>query len=159
VNGRAVLLPGDIEQASEAALTQSGAALAADVLKLAHHGSRTSSSDAFLRAAAPALAIVSAPLYGRFGMPHPETVQRLAALGIPWHWTGRDGALLVGLGRTRPARATSPRLPLRAFADEARPGQAGAGSDSCSSQIRSSFSRPAGWTDGPSPPPTLPPSR
>jgi competence protein ComEC len=150
VNGRAVLLPGDIEQASEAALTQSGAALAADLLKLAHHGSRTSSTSAFLRAVAPALAIVSAPLYGRFGMPHPETVQRLAALGIPWHWTGRDGALLVGLG---------PLLPLRAFAAEARPGQAGAGSDSCSSQIRSSFSRPAGWTDGPSPPPTLPPSR
>jgi beta-lactamase superfamily II metal-dependent hydrolase len=149
LNGRVVLLPGDIEQAAEAALTQSGAALGADLLKLAHHGSRTSSTGAFLRAVAPGLAIVSAPLHGRFGMPHPETVQRLAATGIPWHWTGRDGALLVSLG---------PRPTLRAFAPRKRRGQAGAGSEACSSEIPSSSSRPAGWTDSPSPPPTAPPS-
>jgi competence protein ComEC len=80
VNGRAVLLPGDIEAAGEAALTGRDAALRADLLKLAHHGSRTSSTRAFLRAAAPGLAIVAAPLHGRFGMPHPETGQRLEAL-------------------------------------------------------------------------------
>jgi competence protein ComEC len=147
VNGRGVLLPGDVEQAGEAALARSEQALAADLLKLAHHGSRSSSTGAFLRAVAPALAIVSAPLHGRFGMPHSETVQRLAALGIPWLWTGRDGALLVSLG---------PRLTLRAFATATRRGQAGAGSEPCSSQIRSSSSRPAGWTGGRSPPPTVP---
>jgi competence protein ComEC len=147
VNGRVVLLPGDLERAGEEGLTRSLATLRADVLKLGHHGSRTSSTLAFLRAVAPALAIVSAPLHGRFGMPHAETLERLAAAGVPWRWTGRDGALLLGLG---------PRLTLSAFAAGARPGQAGAGSDPCSSQIRSSSSKPAGWTDGLSPPATAP---
>jgi competence protein ComEC len=143
VNGRVVLLPGDVEKAAEAALVGSEAVLRADLLKLAHHGSRSSSTRAFLRAAAPALAIVSAPRYGRFGMPHPETVRGLAALAIPWHWTGRDGALLVSLGPSRT---------LRAFAPRKRRGRAGAGSEACSAEIPSSSSRPAGWTNG-SPPP------
>jgi competence protein ComEC len=104
--GRTVLLPGDLERAGEAALRTTGAALRADVLKLGHHGSRTSSGAAFLAAVSPALAIVSAPRHGRFGMPHPEVVERLEAAGIPWRWTGRDGAVLVGL---------APRLCLRAF--------------------------------------------
>ena len=147
VNGRVVLLPGDVERAAEKALSERGAALGADLLKLAHHGSRTSSTRAFLDAASPALAVVSAPLHGRFGMPHPETVERLAAAGVPWHWTGRDGALLVGLG---------PHPTLRAFARRDAPGQAAAGSEACGSPIRSSSSRPAGWTAGPSPPPTAP---
>jgi competence protein ComEC len=132
--GRIVLLPGDLEQAGERGLA--AAELHADVLKLGHHGSRTSSSRAFLRAVSPALAIVSAPRHGRFGMPHREVVERLAAQRIPWRWTGRDGALLVGLG---------PRLCVRAFAAESEPGQAGAdGRTACRSLIRSSSSRPRG---------------
>ena len=115
---RVVLLPGDLEQAGERALGT--APLRADVLKLGHHGSRTSSSRAFLHAVSPALAIVSAPRHGRFGMPHQEVVERLAAAGIPWRWTGRDGALLVGLG---------PRLCVRAFAADAGAGHAGCDGD------------------------------
>jgi competence protein ComEC len=96
--GRRVLLPGDLEVAAEAALLASGADLRADVLKLAHHGSRTSSSTAFLAAVDAAVAVVSAPCGGRFGMPHPEVLLRTREHFLSVWWTGRDGAVMVGLG-------------------------------------------------------------
>jgi competence protein ComEC len=96
--GRRVLLPGDLEASAEAALLASGADLRADVIKLAHHGSRTSSSAAFLAAVDAAVAVVSAPCGGRFGMPHPEVLRRTRAHALSVWWTGRDGAVLVGLG-------------------------------------------------------------
>ena len=97
VAGSRVLLTGDIEAATEAALLSAGADLRAEVLELPHHGSRTSAIPAFLRAVAPSVAIASAPCPGRFGMPHRAVLDRAAALGIPVWWTGRDGAVLVGL--------------------------------------------------------------
>jgi len=97
VAGSRVLLTGDIEAATEAALLSAGADLRAEVLELPHHGSRTSAIPAFLRAVAPSVAIASAPCPGRFGMPHRAVLDRTAALGIPVWWTGRDGAVLVGL--------------------------------------------------------------
>jgi competence protein ComEC len=97
VGERRVLLPGDIEAGAEQSLMAAGADLRSDVLKLAHHGSRTSTSPAFLDAVKPGLAIASAPCTGRFGMPHPEIVARLEKAGVPWRWTGREGALLVSL--------------------------------------------------------------
>ena len=99
VGGRRVLLPGDVEAAAEAALVAGGAELRAEVLVLPHHGSRSSSSRAFLEAVAPELAVASAPWQGRFGMPHREVLERARAAGIPVWWTGRDGAVLVGLGQ------------------------------------------------------------
>jgi competence protein ComEC len=110
-----VLLTGDIEAPIEAALLASGADLRAEVLELPHHGSGSSATSAFLRAVAPSVAIASAPCPGRFGMPHRGVLDRAAALGIPVWWTGRDGAVLVGL---------SPRPVVSGWAPilEARPG-------------------------------------
>jgi competence protein ComEC len=116
--GRRVLLPGDLEAAGEAALLAHVPELRADVLKLGHHGSRSSSTARFLAAVAPALAVVSAPRHGRFGMPHPELRARLAEAGLAWRWTGRDGAVGVGLGGT---------LCVRGFAGEPGSGQAAGG--------------------------------
>lgn len=82
-----------------------------EVLKLAHHGSRTSSHAGFLDAVAPRLAIVSAPLRGRFGMPHSEVTSGLSARRIPWLWTGRDGAVLVPLEGPLCARRFAAPLP------------------------------------------------
>jgi competence protein ComEC len=93
-----VLLPGDIEQAAEQALLARGAPLSAEILKLPHHGSRSSSSLAFLRAVGPRIAIASAPCRGRWAMPHDEVRDRLRSLGASLWWTGRDGAVRVGLG-------------------------------------------------------------
>ncbi len=107
VGGRRVLLPGDLEAGGEAGLLASGADLAAHVLKLGHHGSRTSSSAAFLAAVGAEWAVASAPRAGRFGMPHAEVRTRVAAAGTRLAWTGRDGAVLVGLG---------PRLGVRGWA-------------------------------------------
>jgi len=97
VAGRTILLPGDLEAGAEAELLAAGARLRADVLKLAHHGSRTSSSAAWLAAVDGAIAIASAPRFGRFGMPHAEVVERAQAAGYTLWWTGRDGAVLIGL--------------------------------------------------------------
>jgi competence protein ComEC len=104
VGGRSVLLPGDLEDAAERRLLASGVALHADVLKLAHHGSRTSSSAAWLAAVGGSVAVASAPRFGRFGMPHPEVVARAVDAGYALWWTGRDGAVLVGLDPTLPVR-------------------------------------------------------
>lgn len=72
---RRILLAADIEASTEAALVAEG--IAADVLKVAHHGSRTSSTTAFLQAVNPQVAIISAPRHSRFNHPHPEVMERL----------------------------------------------------------------------------------
>ena len=95
--GRSILLTGDLEREGERALLDRGAPLAADVLKLGHHGSRTSSHEAFLREVSPAWVVVSAPHRGRMGFPHPTVLERIRALGLGLAWTGRDGAVLIGL--------------------------------------------------------------
>ena len=107
---RRVLLPGDLEASAEAALLASGADLRADVLKLAHHGSRTSSTPAFLDAVGSALAVASAPCEGRFGMPHRVVVERAHEAGAALWWTGRDGAVRVGLGAALHALGTGEPL-------------------------------------------------
>ncbi|WP_236698506.1 DNA internalization-related competence protein ComEC/Rec2 [Xylophilus sp. Leaf220] len=75
------LLVGDIEAAQEDALRSAGAPLAADVLLVPHHGSRTSSTAAFVDAVAPRWAIVQAGYRNRFGHPAPEVAARYAARG------------------------------------------------------------------------------
>lgn len=97
VEDRVFLLTGDLEEPGERALLAGDAVLSADVLKLGHHGSRTSSHGAFLRAVAPEWTIVSAPRAGRLAFPHASVLDRVAALEFGLAWTGRDGAVLVGI--------------------------------------------------------------
>lgn len=76
-NGRATaLLAGDIERLQEAALVSRTPQLQADVLLVPHHGSKTSSSEAFLDAVGPRIALVQAGYRSRFGHPAPEVVAR-----------------------------------------------------------------------------------
>jgi competence protein ComEC len=70
------LLVGDIEQPQEAALVAAGAALRADLLLVPHHGSKTSSSSAFLDAVAPRIALVQSGYRNRFGHPAAEVMAR-----------------------------------------------------------------------------------
>jgi competence protein ComEC len=87
------LLPGDAESLEESELVAShGASLHADLLKLGHHGSRTSTSPAWLAAVRPALAVVSAGLRNRFGHPHPTTLSRLHAAHVPLYRTDHLGS-------------------------------------------------------------------
>jgi competence protein ComEC len=93
---RAFLLVGDAEREEEAALLATARdRLRADVLKVGHHGSRTSSSSAFLAAVAPREAVVSVGCRNRFGHPHPLTLEALAAAGTRVWRTDRDGEVVV----------------------------------------------------------------
>jgi competence protein ComEC len=80
--GHTALLAGDIEQAQEARLVASGAKLDATLLLVPHHGSKTSSSPAFLDAVQPRIALVQAGYRNRFGHPAPLVLQRYAERGI-----------------------------------------------------------------------------
>jgi competence protein ComEC len=72
-----VLLTGDIEAAQEAALVaRLGPALRSQVLLVPHHGSKTSSSEAFIGAVAPGTAVVQAAYRSRFGHPAAEVLAR-----------------------------------------------------------------------------------
>jgi competence protein ComEC len=127
VAGRRVLLPGDLEADGEAALLAAQADLRAEVLKLPHHGSRSSSTRAFLAAVGATVAISSAPCEGRFDMPHAEVVQRAHAHGLSLWWTGRDGAVRIGLGPrlhvlgTGPPRRCAPRRSIAQAGSGATP--------------------------------------
>lgn len=76
-NGRSsVLLTGDIERAQEAALLREPEALRADVLLVPHHGSKTSSSEAFIDAVSPRWALVQSGYRNRYGHPAAPVVER-----------------------------------------------------------------------------------
>jgi competence protein ComEC len=93
-----MLLTGDIERAGEAALLRRDAAvLGAEVLLVPHHGGRTSTGAAFLDAVRPELAVIPVGYRSRFGHPHPEVLERLAAAGARVLRTDLDGAVSVRL--------------------------------------------------------------
>ena len=90
----AALLAGDIEAIQEKSLVHSEQPLQADWLLVPHHGSATSSTQAFLEAVQPSVAIVQAGYRNRFGHPRPEVLQRYADLGVVVVQTPRCGASL-----------------------------------------------------------------
>lgn len=94
---RAMLFTGDIETPGEAALlalaARNGWDVRADVLKVAHHGSRGSSSPQFLTAAGARWAVVSAPRVSPYGHPHAESLERLRNTGSVVLQTGIEGAV------------------------------------------------------------------
>ncbi len=65
------------------------------ILKVAHHGSKNSTSEEFLKAANPKLAIISCGEGNRYGHPHEETMERLEKVDIPWFCTKDYGAITV----------------------------------------------------------------
>ncbi|MCQ0031019.1 DNA internalization-related competence protein ComEC/Rec2 [Burkholderia glumae] len=99
--GQAALLTGDIERGAERALlAASRARLAADVLVVPHHGSRTSSWEPFVDAVAPRSAWFPLGYANRFGHPHPTVWARFVERGVPLARTDRDGEVSTLLGKT-----------------------------------------------------------
>ncbi len=92
---RSVLLTGDAGRLIEARLIERGGELGADVLKVAHHGSRSSTSGPFLEQVRPCFAIISAGFENAFRNPHPDTLERLAAGGAQVFRTDLDGLVSV----------------------------------------------------------------
>jgi len=96
--GRAMLLTSDIEAADEAELlARDPAALAAEIMLMPHHGSKTSSTPAFLAAVGAPQAIIPVGYRNRFGHPKAEVLARYAARGTRLWRTDRDGAVQVKL--------------------------------------------------------------
>lgn len=89
------LFPGDVEAGAEGSLVASREDLRAHVLKVPHQGSRTSSSEAFLSAVAPRVAVLSVGKANPYGHPHGDVLARYARLGVSLYRTDRDGAVTI----------------------------------------------------------------
>lgn len=94
-----VLFAGDAERRLEFELTTRLPAdlLNADIVKIGHHGSKTSSSDLFLNAVSPNVAVISAGSKNRFGHPHREVLDRLERMGIFVRRTDIEGDIIYSL--------------------------------------------------------------
>ena len=90
-----ILFTADIGAEVEKLLTDSSTRLSADILKVAHHGSRWSSTVAFLEAVSAAVVVVSAPCDPARGLPNAGTLERLRESGASLWWTGREGAVIA----------------------------------------------------------------
>lgn len=97
--GGSMLMTADIEKPIEAALVERAAAeLAADVLVVPHHGSKTSSTAAFIDAVAPKLAIIPVGYRNRFRHPHPDVLARYEERKIPIMRSDYAGAITLKFG-------------------------------------------------------------
>ncbi len=96
ISGLSVLVTGDMGSFEEKAVMESYGAdlLSSDILKVAHHGSATSTSDGFVRAVNPRVAVIQSGK-NNFGHPHPDVVEKLNKAGIMLYRTDKDGAVLL----------------------------------------------------------------
>ena len=91
---RAFLFTGDAEAQVERQILTNGYNVKADVLKAGHHGSKTSTSDPFLRAVNPAYAVITCGVGNNYGHPHDETIERLNNANIPYYRADICGDIL-----------------------------------------------------------------
>jgi competence protein ComEC len=92
---RSFLLTGDMEKPMEARALADGMEIQADVLKVGHHGSKTSTIQPFLDAVSPSIAIISDGYQNSFGHPHPDVMARLTARHAAVLRTDLDGLITV----------------------------------------------------------------
>lgn len=92
------LFTGDADEAAETVMHD--ILQKTNVIKVPHHGSRTSSSEAFLERVHPSVAVVSVGRYNSFGHPAPEVLARYSAAGVRIYRTDRDGAVRLSAERT-----------------------------------------------------------
>jgi competence protein ComEC len=89
------LLSGDVERPIETRMLNEEEVGHVDVLKVAHHGSKTSSAEEFLSAVSPTFAVISAGFENSYGHPHPDVLNRLKQHGAMILRTDRDGLVTV----------------------------------------------------------------
>ena len=100
MSGQRILMPGDIEKKTEKALVERfGKALRSDIMLVAHHGSKTSSTEDFIRTVSPQLAIVSSGMNNPYRHPHQSVVERFNRLSIPLYNTALSGAVEIKLAK------------------------------------------------------------
>jgi len=89
------LFTGDAEQQAESNMLETGILRDVEILKVGHHGSRTASSQAFLAAVQPDVAIYMAGLGNQYGHPHAETIEALEEIGAEIYGTDVNGTIVV----------------------------------------------------------------
>jgi len=94
---QAIMLTGDTTKKIEVLVVEAGGELTANILKIAHHGSKTSSSRAFLEAVDPEIAILSVGKDNRYGHPDDEILVNLLEYGIQVQRTDKSGTLFIYL--------------------------------------------------------------
>ncbi|MFZ2054502.1 MAG: DNA internalization-related competence protein ComEC/Rec2 [Candidatus Aminicenantales bacterium] len=112
-DGISILLAADIGRASEKAIVGNRIIVRSQVLKSPHHGSRTSSSAAFLAAVEPRVVVICAGRGNIYGVPHPEILKRYEAAGMLVLRTDLDGAVEISV--------QAPGLHIRTAASGANP--------------------------------------
>jgi competence protein ComEC len=113
-DGVSVLLTGDLSAEGEQLLLERQSLEATDLLKLGHHGSRTSSTPAFLDALAPGTGVASCGAWNRFGMPHRSLRQALLGRGVRLLSTDAHGAVrVVTDGRAIEIETHKPQAAIR----------------------------------------------
>lgn len=90
-----ILFTGDIGTATEADLIKTGTDLDCDILKIAHHGSKYSSSSEFIDACSPDIAVISVGARNLYGHPAPDTLTRLESYGCEVFRTDLEGAVML----------------------------------------------------------------
>ena len=125
-NGRRFLLMGDVEQGIDPTLLARGLPRV-DVLKVAHHGSATATTQAFVDAVRPRVAVASAGAGNPYGHPARSTLGRLRASGARVYRTDQDGSVEVDLRHegvavtaTGPSRSATLAGTARLAADRTR---------------------------------------
>lgn len=89
-----VMLTGDAAFDTEEKLLGAGESVESDILKVGHHGSKTSTSDAFIKAVHPSVALISVGAHNMYGHPTQETLSRLSAAGVPVMRTDQEGTIV-----------------------------------------------------------------
>ena len=89
------LFTGDAEEASETEMLSNGIELSADVYKVAHHGSRSASTQEFLNAVHPKYAVISCGEGNSYGHPHAEVLNRLRSMGVEVFRTDEQGSIIA----------------------------------------------------------------
>lgn len=145
--GHCMLFVGDAEEPTEMALLDGGLG-SCDVLKVAHHGSRHSSTQRFLEAVKPKHAVISVGVGNRYHHPGEETLQRLARMKVDLHRTDLEGQLTIlssEKGLTVKG-AHAPALPILATSDEveAKLGKGGSASRASGAEAMSDDAEGAG---------------
>ena len=108
IGERRFLLTGDVEEEVDPSLLNGGLPRV-DLLKVAHHGSRTATTDAFVDAVRPRVAVASAGADNPYGHPARPTLERLAASGARVFRTDVDGSVTVTFGAVGTVVRTEPR--------------------------------------------------
>lgn len=114
--GHRILLTGDIEYGAEQTLVSMfSEQLAADILVVPHHGSKTSSSENFLDRVKPKIALFATGYHNRYHHPHPQIVERYRRRGVTCYDTAREGAITLKLSAGKPPAVETYRKQYRRF--------------------------------------------